>query len=107
MVSFQTAGTGTPVESDAKVPTEYSLEQNYPNPFNPVTVINFTIPQSAYASLDVYSSLGKHVASLCAGDLEAGNHTVQWDASGQASGVYFYRLTSGHFSATKRMILVR
>ncbi len=106
-VSFHTTGTGTSVDHDTALPTEFSLEQNYPNPFNPVTAIGFSLPQAAYTSLEVFSALGERVALLWDGDLEAGRHEVRWDASGQASGVYFYRLTSGQFVAIKRTVLLR
>jgi 1,4-alpha-glucan branching enzyme len=93
------------------VPSEYVLEQNYPNPFNPSTVIRFALPRSEYVRLAVYDLLGKEIAVLREGVVEAGRHTVSWDGKGSAapvaSGVYFVRLTTPGFSAVRRAVLVR
>jgi flagellar hook assembly protein FlgD len=80
---------------------------NYPNPFNPATTISFALPQTGYAKLDVYNALGQLVATLVDRSLEAGVHAVTWDASGQSSGLYLYRLTTGDFSETKKMLLLK
>ena len=83
------------------------FSQNYPNPFNPSTNINFTLPKTEYVTLKIYDILGKEVAILINQELNAGNHTKTWDANNLSSGVYFYRLTAGKFTETKKMILVR
>jgi len=90
-----------------EIPSDYSLLQNYPNPFNPTTNIRFNLPKSGVVTLKVYNILGKEVATLVNGNLNAGSYTFNWDANGYASGVYFYRLQSGNFVETKKMILVK
>jgi spore coat protein A len=87
---------------------DYRLEQNYPNPFNPSTVINFSIPENnTMVSLRVYNLLGEEVGTLINQTVPAGNHEVQFDASGLSSGIYFYTLTAGDFASTKRMMLLK
>jgi len=94
-------------DADAVLPTDYSLSQNYPNPFNPSTVIQFTLPTAGHVTLNVYNVLGQRVASLVDGHLRAGVHQYEFDASGQTSGVYFYRLTHEAGSSTQKMILMK
>lgn len=89
------------------VPETYSLSQNYPNPFNPSTKIEFAIPKEGFVSLKVFDVLGREVALLVNGDFKAGGYTVDYDASMLPSGIYFYKLTSGGFTETKKMILVK
>jgi hypothetical protein len=89
------------------VPTEFSLGQNYPNPFNPSTTIRFGMPVRARVTLTVYDALGRQVAQLLNGDEQEGYHEVLFDASGLASGAYFYRLVAGTFVQTHRFMLVR
>jgi Zn-dependent metalloprotease len=90
-----------------QLPATYALSQNYPNPFNPVTTIDYAIAQDSPVKLEVYNQLGQVVAILVDGIQNAGFHEVHWDASNVASGVYFYRLTAGEFSETKRMVLMK
>ncbi|MCS6988479.1 MAG: T9SS type A sorting domain-containing protein, partial [Chloroherpetonaceae bacterium] len=90
-----------------QLPFEYALDQNYPNPFNPVTTIQFSLEKAGRTTLEIYNALGQKVATLVDGDLNAGAHRYQWNASGLSSGIYFYRLRSGNFVATKKMLLVR
>lgn len=101
-----------PVEITGQLPVEFSLKQNYPNPFNAVTKIGFNLPQSQRVKLQVYDLLGRSVAILHDGFLQAGSHTVEWDgrsAAGKvlASGVYFYRLQAEKFDDTKKMLLIK
>lgn len=98
-----TVATG--VQIFAGSPTEYRLMQNYPNPFNPGTVISFTLAQAGYTTLKVYDLLGREVAVLVSGNEMPGGHTVEFNGSNLASGVYLYRLVSGSYAETKRMIL--
>lgn len=92
----------------ATVPSEFSLSQNYPNPFNPSTTISYRLPVGGTVSLKVYSADGKEVAVLVNENQSAGEHTVQFTASGSlASGVYFYRLRLGNFSQTKKFVLMK
>ncbi len=95
------------VEDSPDAPTRFHLYQNYPNPFNPVTTIRFEIGDVGYVSLKVYDLLGREVATIVSEDLKPGRYTKQWDASGFASGVYFYRLEAGSFVETRRLVLVR
>ncbi|HMK38483.1 MAG TPA: T9SS type A sorting domain-containing protein [Bacteroidota bacterium] len=88
-------------------PVSFSLHQNYPNPFNPTTVIEFSVPQTGNVDLKVFNVLGQEVASLQHGVLPAGLHSVTFDASRLASGVYLYKITAGSFSSTKKMLLLK
>jgi hypothetical protein len=93
--------------SNSKLPTIFALDQNYPNPFNPSTTITFSLPHSASAGLRVYDMLGREVATLLNGYTTLGTHEVQFNAANLASGVYFYRLTSGSFTRVKKMMLMK
>ena len=86
---------------------DYSLEQNYPNPFNPSTKISFSIPISGLVSLKVYDILGKEVNSIVNEVRTAGNYTAELNASNLSSGIYFYKLESGNFSKTMKMLLIK
>jgi hypothetical protein len=92
---------------DVTTPLEYALAQNYPNPFNPTTVINYSIPEGGYVTLDVYSLLGEKVASLVNEVQEAGRYAINFDASNFASGIYVYSLKSGNFNSVKKMLLMK
>jgi len=89
------------------VPEEYELFQNYPNPFNPETKIEYQIPTISHVTIKVFDLLGREVVTLVNDEKPAGKYSVTWDASGLASGVYFYRFKSGGFSETKRLILLK
>jgi uncharacterized protein (DUF1501 family) len=89
------------------VPVDYSLMQNFPNPFNPWTTIGFDLAVPSSVRLVVYDSLGKEVAVLADGPMEAGRRYVEFNGRGLASGVYYYRLEAGSFVETRRMILMR
>jgi len=90
-----------------EIVTEYSLSQNYPNPFNPNTTIDYSIKSSGLATLKVYDMLGTEVASLVNENKEAGNYSVEFNASELPSGIYFYTLTAGNFRDTKKLILMK
>ncbi len=92
---------------NASLPTEYDLDQNYPNPFNPGTTINYQLPENNQVSLKVYDILGNLVSTLVDQQMDAGYHSVNWDASQLASGIYIYRIISGSFISTKKMILMK
>ncbi len=85
----------------------FALHPNYPNPFNPSTEISFDMPYGAPATLKVYDILGREVATLADGMLEAGTHQVMFDGTGLASGVYIYRLESNNFAQSKKMVLLK
>ncbi len=99
--------TGVQTIRPGFVPRSFSLAQNYPNPFNPVTQIRYALPRDCWVRLDVFNILGKRVASLIDRKQRAGYKTARWDASLFASGIYFYRLRSGGFVETRRMILLK
>lgn len=90
---------------DETIPVEFKLEQNYPNPFNPSTTINFSVPKSGIYQLKVYNILGQEVATLLNGEILSGNHSVQFDASKLASGVYVYRFSGNNVNISKKMLL--
>jgi hypothetical protein len=85
----------------------FELSQNYPNPFNPSTRIQYQVSSNAQVLLQVYDALGNQVATLVNEWKEAGNHSVNFDASGLSSGIYYYKLTAGNFTSTKKMTLLR
>ncbi len=94
-------------DPSSQIPSEFRLAQNYPNPFNPTTSITFDMPAAGNVELKVYDILGKEVASLVSGNMNAGTHVVPFDASTLASGVYIYKLTSGSFSDSRKMVLIK
>ena len=98
---------GEKVVDKTTLPKEYKLGQNYPNPFNPSTTINFQIPEKKHVSLKIYNIQGTLVTTLVDGEMEAGYYNIKWNASGYATGVYFYRLTSGSFASVKRLLLLK
>ncbi|MBU0473797.1 MAG: T9SS type A sorting domain-containing protein [Bacteroidetes bacterium] len=95
------------------IPTIYKLEQNYPNPFNPSTTIKYSIPRNTeyysvnQVTLKVFNILGQEVAELVNEVKSAGNYEINFNASYLTSGVYFYKIQSGKYSSTKKMILLR
>lgn len=95
------------------LPNEFVLGQNFPNPFNPVTTIQFRVPVKSFVKIAVYDVNGKDVGILEQREFEAGNYTVDWDASSFPSGVYFYRMVvnsfgeANSFVETKRMLLIK
>lgn len=95
-----------PITKDV-LPEKLSLEQNYPNPFNPTTTITYALPKEGNVNISVYNINGKLVQTLVNEYKEAGNYNVAWEANSVVSGVYFYRITAGGFTETKRMLLVK
>ena len=94
------------------LPRAYALEPNFPNPFNPATTIEFAVPEPAQVRLDIYNVLGRRVVRLIDAPMQAGFHERTWDgrtADGAPapSGIYFYRLRAGAFSATRKMIMLK
>ena len=89
------------------IPREYKLAQNYPNPFNPSTKISFALPKAGNVELKIYDILGREVMTLVNEFRTAGSYTVDFNAANLASGVYFYRIKSGDFTNTKKMVLMK
>jgi len=95
------------VEVTNLAPTDYALHQNFPNPYNPTTTITYSLPIKSYVELVVYNTLGESVMQLVNEEKDAGNYEVKFDATSLPSGIYFYRLQSGSFVDTKKMILLK
>jgi carboxypeptidase family protein/type IX secretion system substrate protein len=97
-----------PVQMNNNItPLKYNLSQNFPNPFNPSTKIKFSISASSMVTLNVFNSAGQEVASLVNGQQSAGSYEIFFDASTLSSGVYFYKLTAGSFTETRKMTLIK
>ncbi len=86
-------------------PVKFEMSQNYPNPFNPSTKIDFNIPQKNYVTVKVFDTMGRLVDTLFEGEKDAGYHTVDFNAAGKSSGIYFCRLQAGNVNILKQMIL--
>ena len=104
--------TAVKVEKGPNVPSSFSLSNAYPNPFNPTTNIKFNLAKNENVRLVVFNILGQKVKTLVNGDMKAGEYTATWDGRDEfgstvASGIYFYRLESQSFNATKKMILMK
>jgi len=96
----------------SEVPKSFALYQNYPNPFNPNTKIKFSLPNPSKGGaletrLVVYDALGRVVATLVDQQMQPGSYEVEWDAGNYPSGVYFYKLESGSFSESKKLVLIK
>ena len=106
MVGTITA-TVSSVNNENKLPEKFILSQNYPNPFNPSTKISWQAPVGGYQTLKVFDILGKEVANLIDEYRPAGSYEVKFDAENLKSGIYFYKLETGNFLETKKMILLK
>ncbi|MBN8545010.1 MAG: T9SS type A sorting domain-containing protein [Ignavibacteria bacterium] len=89
------------------LPTEFALYQNFPNPFNPETVISYAMPVTGEVNISIYNALGERIITLADGVQEAGNYKVSFKAENLPSGLYFCRMTSGKFTSTRKMMLLR
>ena len=108
LVNAQAALMGAPVDEPTIIlPRAAALAQNQPNPFNPVTQITFSLPRAGAVRLSVYNLRGQPVATLAEGELPAGGHAVTWDATGQPSGVYVYRLVGPGIDEARKMTLLK
>jgi len=98
----------TSVEAkEEHLPDKYLLHQNYPNPFNPSTIIQYQVPSVGIVTLKIFDILGRQVATLVNGQKQPGKYDVQWNASNNSSGLYFYRIQTGKFVETKKMVLLK
>ena len=105
-------GSGlTEVRNEESLPYNFTLSQNYPNPFNPTTRIKYSVLQTSQVQLKVYDVLGNEVETLVNGEKPVGTYEITWDAASGSrrmpSGVYFYTLSAGKFTAVKKMILLK
>jgi hypothetical protein len=106
-----TIATGVDGDETQK-PDEFALSQNYPNPFNPATIIHYSISYRSDVALEIFDVLGRKVFEKSLFDQPAGNYSLEWNGLNQlggeaASGIYFYRLTAGNYSETKKMVLLK
>lgn len=107
---WKTTNAGGPIgiqPISTEIPSTFSLSQNYPNPFNPVTKIQFEVPKSGIVNISVYDMLGKGIATLVNQQLQPGTYETDWDASSYSSGVYYYKMVSSDFTATRKMVLIK
>ena len=104
--------TTTGAVSTAGQPQSFYLAQNYPNPFNPITTITFHLKKPSHARLAIFAATGEEVIELIDADLQAGDHSIEWNGTNAASrlmpsAVYFYRLTTGEQTQVRRMVILR
>lgn len=95
------------METQTDIPQSYYLAQNYPNPFNPSTTIKYSLPEESFVTLKIYNLLGEEIATLVNTEQTIGNYEIEFDASTQSSGIYLFRIQTGDFIKTKKMILLR
>ncbi len=95
------------INIENELPTKFELFQNYPNPFNPSTTISFALPKSGFVTLKVYNAIGEEIEELVNREMNAGIQNINFDATNLSSGIYFFKLQSGSFSETKKMILIK
>jgi photosystem II stability/assembly factor-like uncharacterized protein len=95
------------VKGSGGLPSAFALRQNYPNPFNPSTAITFDVPAKSTVALEVYDILGRQVMTLASGEYSTGSYTVRADFSGQATGVYLYRLRAGNYTEVKKLVVTK
>lgn len=101
------ADIGNPVENEETLPIEFKLQQNYPNPFNPSTMIKFSVPERSNVLIKIYDILGGEVVTFVNEEMEVGWYTRVFDASGYSTGVYVYRMQTGNYVSTKKMLLIK
>ncbi|MDZ7344073.1 MAG: T9SS type A sorting domain-containing protein, partial [candidate division KSB1 bacterium] len=107
ILKFSSGTTAVSERTVVRLPEQYILQQNYPNPFNPSTVISFQLPVNSHVTLKVFDVNGREVATLVEGEMAAGSHSVTFAPRDLAGGIYFYKLTAGRFSQTRKAILMR
>jgi hypothetical protein len=105
LVSQVTSAIGSTIV----IPTQYALHPAYPNPFNPVTTIQFGVPVGTWhaMSIDIFDVNGRLIETLIDGSIESGLHTIEWNADGYPSGVYFVKLDAEGFTQTQKLMLVK
>lgn len=106
-ISYTPALT-TGIDDDKNtMPVEFALKQNHPNPFNPSTRISFSLNEKSFISLKVYNLAGEEVATIAQGEREAGEYSINFDASRLSAGIYFYQLSAGRMKETRKMVLLK
>lgn len=109
-IIWKTTNAGGPIgiqPISTEIPSTFSLSQNYPNPFNPVTKMQFEVPKSGIVNISVYDMLGKEITTLVNQQIQPGIFETNWDASSYSSGVYYYKMVSSDFTATRKMVLIK
>lgn len=107
ITGYTNSGQSLSDENESNTPIKFTVEQNYPNPFNPSTVIRYFLSENGYTSLKIYDIAGKEVATILNENKIAGNYEVTFNGNNLSSGVYFYKIQSGSFSAVRRMFLIK
>jgi hypothetical protein len=102
-----TPSTSVSIDDEIDAPTEFTLGQNYPNPFNPTTNINYSVGEAGPVNITVYNTMGQKVAELLNTTKSAGSYQITWNATGVASGIYYYRLTAPGQVLTRQMTLIK
>jgi len=97
----------TGIKNKGGIPFSFTLYQNYPNPFNPSTIISYDLSTKVFVTLKIYDALGREITTLVSAEQPAGRYQIKFDGSGLSSGVYFYKITGGTFTSTKKMLLLR
>ena len=97
----------TGIEENPQESADYQLEQNYPNPFNSTTKIEYVLPLPGFVKLSIYNIIGSEIAILVNENVPEGKHIVTFDAVNLQSGVYFYRMLSGQFQETRKLVLLK
>ena len=93
--------------TEVALPESFSLDRAYPNPFNPVTTLSFAIPVDSEVSLSVYNLQGREVSTLIDANMDAGYHSVVWNADSYSSGVYFVKMIAGEYVKTQKLMLIK
>ena len=106
-VPLTDSSTITIVQDEIFEPEEFLLFQNYPNPFNPSTTLSFQLPEAGYVTLKVYDMLGNELETLVNAVRPAGVHEVTFNSGNLSSGLYLYKMNSGNFEKTRKMLLVK
>ena len=94
-------------DKENMIPHGYSLEQNYPNPFNPATSFSYTLPEATKVTISIFDLSGRKIETIVDDYRQAGTYLVKWDASGYATGIYFYRLSANGFTTSKKMVFMK
>jgi hypothetical protein len=105
--NYQIDSTTSIVDKHLNVSSNYLLYQNYPNPFNPITKIKYSLPLSDNVQIKVYDILGREIKTLLNEYKQAGTYEIEFDAGNLLSGVYFYSIRAGNYTATKKLILIK
>ena len=95
------------VTSISDVPQEFSLSEAYPNPFNPSTTIDFSVPSESVVNIGIYDVSGRNIQTLVNDNYQPGYYSIVWDGAGHSSGVYFVKMTSGSYTQTQKLMMIK